>query len=88
MMSRDFNEDPDLTMLAGLPDYEPSPELSERIRSRCHAALLARQKKLAPLPLPVRPRSSRFALEFSAAALICAGYLVGVIQRAMAVYGF
>jgi hypothetical protein len=86
MKPKDFMDDDLMRMLDGLPDYEPDPAHSRRVRARCHAALQARRRAAALSPAPVL--AWRLALEFTAIGFVCAGFLTDVVRRALALYGF
>ena len=88
MMPMDFRHHQESRMLAGLPAYEPERQCSDRIRSRCHGALLAKRKWAEVAPIPIVARSWRQVFESAILAVVCAGYLSEVVRRAMALYGF
>ena len=75
-------------MLASLPAHEPGQQSSDRIRARCHAALLAKRKPAKAMPIPVKAGSWRLVFESAAVAVACAVYLAEVFRRAMTLYGF
>lgn len=88
MMPMDFRHHQESRMLAGLPAYEPDRQCSDRIRSRCHGALLAKRKRAEVAPIPVEARSWWQVLESAVVAVVCAVYLSEVVRRAMGLYGF
>lgn len=76
-----------LRMIAGLPAYEPGLSCSERIRGRCHAALLARRSRAGVAPTPTGTQWWRPVFESAVVAGVCAVYLAEVVRRAVALYG-
>lgn len=88
MIPMDFNNDPESNLFARLPDHEPDRQCSERIRGRCHAALLARRMESATTPVRTTARSWRLVFETTVVAAACAGYLTEVARRALDLYGF
>jgi hypothetical protein len=68
-------------LLAALPDCEPRPQTSTRIRSCCHAVLEARRKKSA------RARTCLRVFEPALAAAVSLIFLTEVVRRALTLYG-
>lgn len=88
MTPMDFKDNQESRMLAGLPSYEPDQQCSDRIRDRCHAALMAKRKQAEEAPARVVTLSWRLVVESAVVAFVCAAYLSEVVRRAMALYGF
>ena len=87
MIPKDSQHDQIAGMLAGMPDFEPDRQCRERIRGRCHAALLARRMESETTPVRRTARSWRLVLETAVVATACAGYLTEVARRALDLYG-
>ncbi len=87
MTPTDFRHHDESRMLAGLPAYEPDLQCRERIRSRCHAAILAGRKKAETRLVEDHARVWHHAFELTAVATVCAGFLVEVARRAITLYG-
>jgi len=84
MMPMDFPDQPESRLLAGLTAYEPDRQCSDKIRTRCHAALLTKRKRA----MPVEVRSWRLVFECSTVAVACVVYVLEVARRALSLYGF
>lgn len=85
MAGMHFNDDQIARMLASLPDLEPDPQCTGRIRKRCHA-VLSRQRDRRSFRMGTR--SWRLVFGPAAVAVLCSVYLVEVLRHALAVYGF
>ena len=75
MMSA-VTEDPILRMLADLPPPAPSADRTNRVRSRCHAAIARRSRKRGS-----RSTASR-VVDAACFAVLCV-YLAGVVTEAI-----
>jgi hypothetical protein len=79
-------EDNDLTLqrLVRLPVLEPNPARSERVRSRCHAALAQRQRQ-RERAIASRRVTAR-VLESGLMYALSVGYLYAMIHDVFLVY--
>ena len=72
--------DPLLTLLENLPPGRPDPSRADRIRVRCHAALV-RERRRMPRQVPTVRRWPPIAVALGGL------YLTEVVRQALAVYG-
>ena len=75
-MTSGATEDPILRMLADLPPPAPSAHRTDRVRSRCHAAIARRNRKRAS-------RSTTARVVDAACFVVLGVYLVGVVTEAV-----
>ncbi len=87
MNTDDVREDQVLGEVVRLRPYDPGRIHVERLRRRCHAALRSREQR----PAPSVPRDSTWWRRAAGPALVtawCIAYLLEIVRRAAAVYGF
>ena len=87
MTPKDFQNDPHLRTLAGLPAFEPDRQCADRIRGHCHS-LLAKRRCAEARQVPAGNRFYRRIVEPALVAGASAVYLSEVLRRAAALYGF
>jgi hypothetical protein len=75
--------DPLLQRLERLERAEPDGARGERVRARCHAAMVRRQAARQPKPRPAAPAT----WEPVCAAGLCVAYLSEVVRQALHMYG-
>ena len=88
MTRTNYDDDPASSMLATLPDYEPDRQCTDRIRERCHAALLAGPREAKVRPFRVGARSWRLVFESATIAALCAVYLMEVARHTLVLCRF
>ena len=87
MTSPDAQDDQSLAAVAESRTYDVSERHARRLRARCHAVLQAQSRRDAP----VSRTNGAFFRRIVGPALAgawCLAYLVEIVRRAVAVYGF
>jgi len=87
MTADDRPNDPTLDAVAGLRTYDVSDRHGRRLRAQCHAVLQAQSRRHARVSSENGALFRRIVGPALAGAW-CLAYLVEIIRRAAAVYGF
>jgi hypothetical protein len=83
----DSEHDPTAGMLASLKTYDVSSRHADRLRTRCHAQLQAQTRKHAPFGT-VNGTALRRFIGPAVGGAWCVAYLLEIIRRVGAIYGF
>jgi len=76
-----------LAAVASLRMYDTSQRRADRLRRRCHALLEAQSGRNAPVSKP-KGTAFRRIIGPALGGAWCLAYLVEIIRRAAAIYGF
>jgi hypothetical protein len=87
MIDDDEQNDQSFDSVARLRTYDVSQRHMDRLRSRCHALLQAQSRRNASISMANSMRFRRFIGPALGGAW-CLAYLVEIIRRAAATYGF
>jgi hypothetical protein len=87
MILDDGQNDHVLATIASLRPHDVSPRHTDRLRSRCHARLQAQAGRSARVGM-VNGTPFRRVIGPALGGAWCLAYLVEIIRRAAAIYGF